>query len=42
MRRLRVVNRDLVSLLRRYQQSVSRRSTRKLGLPVSLVPKGQV
>ena len=42
MRRLRVVNRELVSLLRRYQQSVSRRSTRKLGLPVSLVPKGQV
>jgi Family of unknown function (DUF6788) len=42
LRRLRAVNRDLVSLLRRYQASVSRRATRKLGLHVSLVPKGQV
>ena len=42
LRRLRAVNRDLVSLLRRYQESVSRRATRRLGLPASLVPKGQV
>jgi len=42
LRRLRAVNRDLVSLLRRYQESVSRRSTRKLGLALALVPKGQV
>jgi hypothetical protein len=42
LRRLRAVNRELVSLLRRYQESVSRRATRKLGLPPSLVPKGQV
>lgn len=42
LRRLRAVNRDLVALLRRYQQSVSRRSTRRLGLPASLVAKGQV
>jgi uncharacterized protein DUF6788 len=42
LRRLRAVNRDLVSLLRRYQASVSRRSTRKLGLPAPLLPKGQV
>ena len=42
LRRLRVVNRELVSLLRRYQDRAFRRATRKLGLPVSLVPKGQV
>jgi hypothetical protein len=42
LRRLRAVNRDLVALLRRYQASVSRRSTRKLGLPASFVAKGQV
>ena len=42
LRRLRAVNRDLVALLRRYQASVSRRSTRKLGLPAPLLPKGQV
>ena len=42
MRRLRAVNRELVSLLRRYQDRVSRRATRKLGLPPSVVPKGQV
>ena len=42
LRRLRVVNRELVALLRRYQASVQRRSTRKMGLPSSLVPKGQV
>ena len=42
LRRLRAVNRELVSLLRRYQESASRRATRKLGLPASLVPKGQV
>jgi hypothetical protein len=42
LRRLRAVNRDLVALLRRYQESVSRRATRKLGLHLSLVPKGQV
>jgi hypothetical protein len=41
LRRLRAVNRDLVLLLRRYQASLSRRTTRKLGLP-ALVPKGQV
>ena len=42
LRRLRAVNRDLVALLRRYQASVSRKSTRKLGLPAPLLPKGQV
>jgi len=42
LRRLRVVNRELVALLRRYQASVQHRSTRKMGLPASLVPKGQV
>jgi hypothetical protein len=42
LRRLRAVNRDLVALLRRYQASVSRKSTRKLGLPSPLLPKGQV
>ena len=42
LRRLRAVNRDLVALLRRYQATVSRRATRKLGLPAPLLPKGQV
>ena len=42
LRRLRAVNRDLVSLLRRYQESVSRRATRKLGLPAPVIPKGPV
>jgi len=42
LRRLRAVNRDLVSLLRRYQESASRRASRKLGLPAPLLPKGQV
>jgi hypothetical protein len=42
LRRLRTVNRELVSLLRRYQESLSRRATRRLGLPVPLVAKGQV
>jgi hypothetical protein len=42
LRRLRAVNRDLVVLLRRYQATVSRRATRKLGLPAPLLPKGQV
>ena len=42
LRRLRAVNRDMVALLRRYQETVSRRATRKLGLPASHLPKGQV
>jgi hypothetical protein len=42
LRRLRAVNRDLVSLLRRYQESASRRASRKLGLPAPLLPKGHV
>lgn len=42
LRRLRGVNRDLVALLRRYQESLSRRATRRLGLAVGVVHKGQV
>ena len=42
LRRLRVVNRELVALLRRYQASVSRRATKRLGLATALVHKGQV